>query len=120
MDIISKFLHHHGHKDGGSIRTNQGGKLAHSLKFQDLVLWKFHYTLEPTGTDSPSQNGAVEIYNNKFAVRMRTLLFSSGLSVEYWSAALLHLVYLHNQLVYSETKKPIQRILWPQTRPCLS
>jgi hypothetical protein len=105
LDIVSKFLHHHGHKDGGSIRTNPGSKLARSFKFQDLVLQKFHYTLKPTGTNSPSQNCAVEIYNDKFAVRTRTLLFGSGLSVEYWSAALLHLVYLHNQMVHLEMKK---------------
>ncbi len=96
LDIVSEFLHHHGHKDSGSIRTDQGGELARSLDLQDLVLWKFHYTLEPTDTNSPSQNGAVEIYNDKFAMRVRTILFGSGLSAEYWSAALLHLVYLHN------------------------
>ncbi len=75
LDIVSEFLHHHGHKTGGSIRTDQGGKLARSLEFQDLVLRKFHYTLEPIGADSPSQNGAVEVYIDKFAVRTRTLLF---------------------------------------------
>ncbi len=96
LDIVSEFLHHHGHKDGGSILTHQGGELARSLDLQDLVLQKFHYTLEPTGTNSPSQNGAVEIYNDKFAVRVHTLLFGSGLSTEYWSDALLHSVYLHN------------------------
>jgi hypothetical protein len=105
LDIISEFLHHHGHEDGGSIRTNQGGKLARSFEFQDLVLWTFHYTLEPIGADSLSQNGAVKIYNDEFAVHTCTLLFGSGLSVEYWSAAPLHLVYLHNRLVHSETKK---------------
>jgi hypothetical protein len=65
----------HGHEEGGSIRTDQGGKLARSLEFQDLVLRMFHYTLEPMGADSPSQNGAVENYNDKFAVHTRTLLF---------------------------------------------
>jgi hypothetical protein len=29
-------------------------------------------------------------------VRARTLLFGSGLPAQYWSAALLHSVYLHN------------------------
>jgi hypothetical protein len=96
LAIVSKFLRHHGHEDRGSICTNQGGKLACSFEFQDLILQKFYYTLEPTGADSPSQNGPVEIYNDKFAVRTCTLLFGSGLSAEYWSAVLLHLVYLHN------------------------
>ena len=105
LDIVSEFLHHHGHKEGGCIRTDQGGELARSFAFQDLLLRQFHYTLEPTGADSPSQNGAVETYNDKFAVRARTLLFGSGLPAQYWSAALVHSVYLHNRLVHSETKK---------------
>ena len=90
LDIISEFLRHHGHDNGGCIRTDQGGELARSIAFQDLLLWKYHYTLEPTGADSPSQNGAVETYNDKFAVRARTLLFGSSLPAQYWSAALLH------------------------------
>ncbi len=75
------------------------------LDFQDLVLCTFHYTLEPTGADSPSQNGAVENYNDKFGMRTRTLLYGSSLPADYWSAALLHTVYLHNCLVHSETRK---------------
>jgi hypothetical protein len=50
------------------------------------------------------QNGAVEIYNGKLAVRTRSLLYGSGLPAKYWSLALLHLVYLHNQLVHTTTK----------------
>jgi len=104
LDIISEFLWHHGHDNGGCIRTDQGGDLARYIAFQDLLQWKYHYTLEPTGADSPPQNGAVEMYNDKFAVQTRTLLFGSGLPAQYWSAALLHLVYLHNRLVHLETK----------------
>jgi hypothetical protein len=63
------------------------------------------YVLEPTGADSLSQNGAVEIYNNKLAIRARTFLYGLGLAAKYWSTALLHLVYLHNRLVLSVTKK---------------
>jgi hypothetical protein len=105
LDIVREFLHHHGPEEGGSTCTDQGGKLARSVDLQDLVLRTFHYTMEPTGANSPSQNGAVEIYNDEFAVRVCTLLFGLGLTAEYWSAALLHSVYLHNRLVHSDTKK---------------
>jgi hypothetical protein len=54
LDIVCKFLHLHRHEEGGSIRTDQGGKLVRSLNFQDLVLHTFHYTLEPMGAGSPS------------------------------------------------------------------
>ena len=104
IDIIKEFLIQHGHEDGGCIWTDQGGELARSSAIQDMLLRDFHYTLEPTGADSPSQNGAVEIYNDKFAVRTRTLLYGSGLPAKFWSMALLHSVYLHNRLVHSETK----------------
>jgi hypothetical protein len=68
IDIIKVFLTQHGHDDGGCIRTDQGAELARSLAFQDMLLQDFHFTLEPTGVDSPSQNGAVEVYNDEFAI----------------------------------------------------
>ena len=38
LDIVSEFLRHHGHEDGGCICTDQGGELARSLAFQDLLV----------------------------------------------------------------------------------
>jgi hypothetical protein len=105
VDIIDAFLSRFGHAHGGSIRTDQGGELARSFALSDMVLRSHKYTVEPTGADSPSQNGAVEIYNNKLAVRTRTLLYGAGLPAKYWSSALLHSVYLHNRLVHKVTKK---------------
>jgi hypothetical protein len=64
---------------------------------------EFSYLLEPTGADSPSQNGAVEIYNDKLGIRTRALLYGAGLPAKYWSAALVHSVYLHNCLVHNST-----------------
>ena len=102
--IIQEFLTRFGHPDGGSIRTDQGGELARSTSFPDTIK-EFHYSIEPTGADSPSQNGAVEVYNDKFGVRVRTLLYGSGLPATYWSSALQHSIYLHNRLVHSVTKR---------------
>jgi hypothetical protein len=105
IDIVRAFLAQHGHVDGSCIHTNQGGKLAKSPNFQDLLLRNFNYTIKPTGADSPSQNGSADIYNNKFAVWSQTLLYGSRLPAKFWSAALLHSVYLHNHLEHRETKK---------------
>jgi hypothetical protein len=105
LDIIDTFLDRFGHVNGGLIRSDQGGELARSFTFSYLILRKHKYVIEPTGADSPSQNGAVEIYNVKLAICTRTLLFGSGLSAKYWSSALIHVVYLHNQLVHTVTWK---------------
>jgi hypothetical protein len=104
LDIIEQFLTQHADEEGGCIRTNQGGELAGSSNFQDLLLRKFHYNIKPTGADSPSQNGAAEIYNDKFTIRTHTLLYGSSLPAKFWSAALLHLIYLHNHLIHNETR----------------
>ncbi len=106
LDIIDCFLKKFGHDDGGSIRSDQGGKLAKSSTLADMVLRNHSYVLEPTRADSPSQNdGVVETYNDKLAVRTRTLLYGADLPAKYWSAALLHAVYLNNRLVHKVTKK---------------
>jgi hypothetical protein len=105
LNIIDTFLDRFGHRNGGLIRSDQGGKIACSFVFSNLLLWKHKYEMEPTGADSPSQNDAVEIYNAKLAVHTRTLLFGSGLPAKYWSSALIHAVYLHNQLVHTVTRK---------------
>ena len=65
-----------------------------------MVLRRYNYVMEPTGTNSPSQNGAVKIYSNKLAIHARTLLYGSGLPAKFWSATQLHLVYLANRLVH--------------------
>ncbi len=104
IDIIDQFLKKLGHKDGGSIQTDQGGKLAGSSPLSDMILRNHLYVFEPTGANSPSQNGAVEIYNDKLAVQTCTLLYGARLPAKFWSSALLHAVYLHNCLVHSSTK----------------
>jgi hypothetical protein len=60
-----------------------------------------------TGSDSPLQNGAVEVYKDKLAIRVCTLLYGSGLPAKYWSSALYYAVYLHNCLVHTVTRKTL-------------
>ena len=42
---------------GGVIRCDQGGELARCTEFRSTMLDKCNYVVEPTGADSPSQNG---------------------------------------------------------------
>ena len=101
---IRAFLKFYG---GGSgiIRCDQGGELAHSTAFRTFVLAEFNYVVEPTGADSPSQNGAVERYNRTMGAMVRCLLYGAGLPAEFWSYALVHAVYIYNRLVHSRTKR---------------
>ncbi len=69
------------------------------------MLKDFGYVIKPTGADSPSQNGGAKIYNNMLAVKVRTLLYGAGLPVKFWSATLLHVMYLYNRLVHLATHK---------------
>lgn len=105
LELISLFLTTYGRpfEKGGFVRCDQGGELARSSLFVDLLLNKFNYRVEPTGADSPSQNGGAERWNQTFAVTVRALLYGSGLHAKYWSAALRHAVYLHNRRVHSHT-----------------
>ena len=75
LNIINAFLDCFGHEQGGLICTDQGGKLARLFALSDTVLRMHCYVMEPTGADSPLQNGAVKIYNKKLATRTRTLLY---------------------------------------------
>jgi hypothetical protein len=102
LDILQVFLGKFG-IGTGVIRTDQGGDLARSHAFCNMVLSEFGYIVESTGADSPSQNGGAESYNNTLAVKVRTLLYGAGLPARFWSAALLHSVYLHNRVVHSAT-----------------
>jgi len=88
---------------GGIVQTDQGGELARSSEFKTVLESEFGYIVEPSA-DSPSQNGGSEIYNDKLAVKTRTLLYQSHLPPKFWSSALIHSVYLHNRLVHSVTK----------------
>jgi hypothetical protein len=104
LHILRAFMAKFGRSDG-CIRTDQGGELARSDAFQTAMLNKFGYVVEPTGANSPSQNGGIETYNGTLTVKVCTLLYGSGLPAKFWSSALLHSVYLHNCIVHSATEK---------------
>ena len=92
----SDFLRINGHKEGGVIRCDQGGELPCSIEFRKHMHKHHHYLVEPTGADSSSQNGGAERVNGTLAVIVRSLLYGSSLDASYWSAAVLHAVYLYN------------------------
>ena len=85
--------------------ANQGGKLEKSKEFITVMKKRYNYTVEPTGADSPSQNGGAKRVNDSLAVTVRALLYSWSLEPKYWSDTLLHEAWLHDLCVHSVTKR---------------
>eukprot|EP00804_Cyclotella_cryptica_P013246 CCRYP_007032-RA/>CCRYP_007032-RA protein AED:0.39 eAED:0.39 QI:0/0/0/0.5/1/1/2/0/451 len=101
------------------IRVDQGGELARSAEWRTVVLAKHRYVVEPTGADSPSQNGQAERYNESIATTTRALLYGADLTARYWSAAAVHAVYLMNRRPHSAINKTPYEAWW-DAKPDLS
>jgi hypothetical protein len=91
---------------GGIVQTDQGGELARSDNFINMLESEFHYVVKPTGSDRPSQNGAAEIYNAVLAVKAQTLLYQSRLPAKFWSAAATNLMCTTKPAYSSGTRPP--------------
>ena len=104
-NIIRIFLTKYGHEDGGLIRVDQGGELARCNEWRTMALKEHRYVVEPTGADSPSQNGQAERFNETIATITRTLLYGADLTARYWSAVALHAVYIMNRRPHSAIGK---------------
>jgi hypothetical protein len=81
------------------LRMDQGGELWRSNELRD-VAFAAGYDFEPTGSDAASENGKVKQANGTFGAMVRCLLYSAGLHPRFWSAALVHTVYLKNRLYH--------------------
>ena len=119
IELTKLFLRQYGNKDGGKIRCDQGGELARSEQWRSMLLEDHQYYVEPTGADSPSQNGQVENYNKTLGTTVRTLLYGANLPAKYWSAAASHAVYLMNRRFHSTIKKTPYEAWWDE-KPDLS
>ena len=113
INTVTKFLNTYGNKDGiRIIRTDQGGELARSSAFKEVVHMA-GYTLEITGSDNSSQNAIAERPHRTLADMVRAGLENSGLHYKFWSDALLHAVYIKNRLPHAHfhhTTTPYTRL----------
>jgi hypothetical protein len=100
IELTKLFMKEYANAEGDKIRCDQGGELAKSKEWRTAMLENFGYYVEPTGADSPSQNGQVENYNDTLGTIVRTLLYGANLPPKYWSAAAVHGVYLMNRRVH--------------------
>ena len=102
LKTVTQFLQRFGLKDGTTrqIRCDQGGELAKSSKFRE-VIQNEGYSIEPTGSDNSSQNGVAERPNRTYGDMMRSMLINAGLSPKFWSYALIQAVFIKNRLPHS-------------------
>ena len=102
IQMLNTFLKTYGLKSDGVklIRTDQGGELARSQQFRDIIASN-GYQLEITSADNSSQNGKAERPHRTLANMMRAGLENAGLHPKYWSDALLHSTFIKNRLPHS-------------------
>ena len=76
------------------------------------------YILAGTAPDASSQNGMAERPHRTLKERVRCLLYSAGLGIEFWSDTLLHAAWLYNRTYHqSISMTPYQR--WTGRIPSL-
>jgi hypothetical protein len=75
--------------------------------------------MELTGSDAAYENGKVDWPNVTFSAMVRCLLYSAGLSAIFWSAALVHAVYLNN-CMYHKVLRHTPHETWTGEKPPLA
>jgi hypothetical protein len=105
--IIEWLLALHGIKTGPRfLRMDQGGKLWHSNQLREVAATS-GYAMEPTGSDVVSGNGKVERPNGTFGSMVPCLLYSVSIIAIFWSAALVHAVYLKKILYHKALRQTL-------------
>ena len=98
IKVTIQFLRTYGNKEGTRIvQTDQGGELARSALFRKTIQ-DTSYSIEITGSDNSSQNGAAERPHCTLENMVRASLETSNLPLKNWSDALLHASFIKNRL----------------------
>ena len=67
------------------------------------------YEVEATAADSSSSNGIVERPHRTLKERMRCMLYSARLGIDFWADALTHATWLYNRTYHTSVKMtPLQ------------
>jgi hypothetical protein len=117
--IVERFLALNGLKSGPRfLRMDQGDELWRSNELREAAS-AAGYAIEPTGSNAASKNSKIERPNGTFGVMVRCLLYSTGLSAIFWSAILVHAVYLKN-LTYHKALCMTLHKAWTDVKPALA
>jgi hypothetical protein len=119
INTVNLFLQRFGLRDGTQryVRTDQGGELAKSAAFRDIVA-KHGYVVESTAPDASSQNGRGERPHRTLGNMVRCMLYGASLGAEFWADALVYAGYLYNRTYHRAIgKTPYET--WNGTKPDL-
>jgi hypothetical protein len=97
---------------------DQGGELWRSNELRD-VAFAAGCDFEPTGSDATSKNVKVKLANGTFGAMVQCMLYSAGLHPRFWSAALVHAVYLNNR-IYHKALCMTPHEAWTGEKPSLA
>jgi hypothetical protein len=120
IETVDLFLQRFGLRDGTQryVRTDQGGELAKSADFCNLVA-RHGYVVESTGPDASSQNGRGERPHRTLANMVRCMLYGASLGAEFWADGVVYAAYIYNRTYHNATgKTPFEA--WNGIRPDLS
>jgi hypothetical protein len=120
IETVNLFLQRFGLTDGTQryIRTDQGGELAKSAAFRNIVA-THGYVVESTGPDASSQNGRGERPHRTLANMVRCMLYGADLGVEFWVDAIVYATYLYNR-TYHESIGKTPEETWTKRKPDVS
>ena len=96
-----------------TITTDGGGELSKSFNFRQKAN-EHGYKVKATAADSSSSNGIVERPHRTMKERMRCMLYSARLGIDFWADALTHATWLYNR-TYHTAVKMTPRVLRPDT-----
>jgi hypothetical protein len=82
-----------------AIRTDNGGEFVTEELRQAVDA--HGYIIQTTSPDKSSQNGLAERPHRTLKERVRCLLYTAGLGVEFWPDALIHATWLYNRTYHS-------------------
>jgi hypothetical protein len=77
-----------------------------------------NFIVETTAPDASSENGLGERPHCTLKEKVRCLLYTVGLGVEFWSNALLNAVWLYNRTYHSSIERTPYEV-WTSHKPCL-
>jgi hypothetical protein len=99
------------------IRTDNVTELAGSQDFHQMAA-NHDFIVETTAHDAHSENGLVKQPHRTQKEKVRCLLYTAGLGVEFWSKALLHANCLYNWTYHSSIERTPYEA-WISHKPCL-